>query len=85
MATTTLIKGNVQFNGVTVELGSPVLVNGRKGVPFMAWVRDGVSPDGIKGQPSTTVRFKWADTYMPSDFCDRHGRKAVVAPLAASA
>lgn len=78
MATQTIITGTVQFNGVTLELGKPYWVNGRKGTPFMAWVRDGVTPDGFQTQPSTIVRFKWANTYMPSDFDDKRGCKVVI-------
>jgi hypothetical protein len=85
MATQMITKGSVQFNGQTVELGKPVLVNGRLGKPFMAWVRDGVSPDGLKGQPSVTVRVKWDNTYMPSDFNDRFGPKATFASELAAA
>jgi len=69
MATKMITKGSVQFNGEAVALGQPMTFDGKTGVPFMAWVRDGVTPDGFKAQPaSTTIRVKWAHTYMPSDF-----------------
>lgn len=80
MATQTITKGQVQFNGVTLEMGEPVLVDGRKGVPFMAWIRDGMSnlPAGFTPKPSTTVRFKWEGTYMPSDFVTNFGRQPII-------
>ena len=83
MATQMITTGAVKFNGNVIELGKPVLVNGRKGTPFLAWVRDGVTPDGFQTAPSTEVRFKWDGTYMPSDFSDRHGPKAVIEEMGA--
>lgn len=69
MATQMINKGSVEFQGQTIEFGKPVLVNGRQGVPFLAWVRD----------QHTTIRVKWSNTYMPSDFSDRFGPRAVIA------
>lgn len=83
MATQTITKGQVQFNDVMLELGKPVLVNGCRGVPFMAWVRDGMSnlPSGFTPKPSTTVRFKWEGTYMPSDFVTNFGRQPIIGQI----
>jgi hypothetical protein len=78
MATQMITNGKVPFNGVMLEMGKPVLVDGRKGTPFLAWIRNGVTPDGIQTQPSTEVRFKWDGTYMPSDYSDAYGRKVVI-------
>lgn len=85
MATKMFTKGSVEFNGQMIELGRPALVNGRKGTPFMAWARDGVSPDGIKGHPTVTVRVKWTNTYMPSDFCDVRCKRVTIASELAEA
>lgn len=69
----TITSGAVEFMGRQIVLGQPVLVDGRKGIPFLAWV---------KTDPAhTTVRVKWDNTYMPSDFSDRYGRKATIVPL----
>ncbi len=86
MATKMLTKGAVQFNGQTIQLGWPVLVDGREGRVMLAWVRDGVTPDGTQSQPSVTIRVKWITklTDMPSDFCDVAGERVIIeqaAPL----
>lgn len=75
MTTTMLTKGSVKFQGQTVEFGKPVLVNGKKGTPFMAWVRTFPA--------HTTIRIKWEDTYMPSDFSNVYGRKAKIEEMGA--
>lgn len=84
MATKMLTKGDVEFNGQVIKLGKDYLVNGRKGRPFLAWVRDGKSnlPVGFTPKPSTTVRFKWDGTYMPSDFVSNFGRQPAIQELA---
>lgn len=76
MATKMITKGSVQFQGMTIELGKPVLVNGRKGVPFMAWQFPAGGSRGAKA--STEIRVKWENTYMPSDFSDVFGKRAVI-------
>lgn len=76
MTTTMINTGSVKFKGAEIEMGKPYLVNGRKGVPFLAWVRDGKSADGFVTIPHTTIRFKWDNTYMPSDFSDVYGKQA---------
>lgn len=78
MTTTMISKGSVEFKGLTIELGKPVLVDGRKGTPFLAWVRDGLTPDRIVTIPHTTVRIKWDHTYMPSDFSDVYGKQVTI-------
>jgi hypothetical protein len=83
MATKMITTGAVEFNGATIELGKSVLVNGRKGTPFLAWIRDGVSPDGFQSRPSTDVRFKWEGTYMPSDFSTLDRKAARIEELGA--
>lgn len=83
MATQMIHTGAVQFKGSMIELGKPYLVSGRKGVPFLAWVRDGMSnlPNGFAPKPSTTIRFKWDNTYMPSDFIDVFGKQVTITPI----
>ena len=92
MATKMFTKGSVQFNGQTVVLGQPCKIDGRDGVPFMAWVRDGVCGQ-IKGQANTEIRVKWAVStggFGLSDFNDvarfnRNRKVAVFSELAAAA
>jgi hypothetical protein len=50
--------GKVDFNGFTIELGKTYLVNGRKAVAILAWVRD--FPNNSRGAlPNTDIRFKF--------------------------
>lgn len=69
MATKTQTTGAVQFNGQTIVLGQRYMIDGRAGVPFMAWVRDGLC-DFIQGQANTEIRVKWdvGSGYRLSDF-----------------
>lgn len=91
MATKMITSGKVQFNGQTVTLGQSYMIDGRQGVPFMAWVRDGVCGQ-IQGQANTDIRVKWAQGsgYRLSDLNDvarfnRSRKVAVFTELVAAA
>ena len=87
MATKTLINGTVDFNGLAIELGKPVLINGRRAVPFMAWVRDDAEATycGLQPKPHTDVRFKFekGSGYRLEDFNTRYGKRAVIEQVGA--
>ncbi len=93
MTTKMHTKGPVQFNGQTVVLGQTYMIDGREGVPFMAWVRDGAC-GAIQGQANTEIRVKWSvargEAFGLSDFnsvarFNRNRRVAVIEELAAAA
>jgi hypothetical protein len=71
MATKMFTKGSVEFAGQAIVLGQSYMIDGREGVPFMAWVRDGICGQ-INGQANTEIRVKWAvgSGYRLSDFND---------------